>query len=37
MTLEYIDTIWIISIITVASIILLPIFGWVLAHRDQVS
>jgi len=37
MTLEYIDMVLIISIITIASIILLPIFSWVLAHRNQGS
>lgn len=34
MSIEYVETLWIITIITVASMILLPIFSWVIAHRD---
>jgi hypothetical protein len=33
MTLEYTNAIWVISIITVASIILLPAIAWVIAHK----
>lgn len=34
MTIEYIDTLWIVCIITVSSMILLPILGWLIAHGD---
>lgn len=32
---EYMDVISVIVIITVASAILLPIFGWVIAHPQK--
>lgn len=34
MSIEYVETLWIITIITVSSMILLPIFSWVITHRD---
>ncbi len=33
MSIEYVETLWIITIITVASMILLPILSWVIGHR----
>ena len=32
MNAEYTNTIWIISIITIASVLLLPILTWVIAY-----
>lgn len=33
MTLEYINTIWIMSIIMIASIVLLPAIAWIIEHK----
>lgn len=35
MPLEYIDMIWAISIITIASIVLLPLLAWILTWNDS--
>ncbi|AUC60063.1 hypothetical protein AA637_02340 [Cyanobacterium sp. HL-69] len=35
MTPEYMDTIYIMVIITLASVVLLPIFSWVISHRSH--
>jgi hypothetical protein len=35
MTVEYMDALWVILIITVATIILSPLLSWILAHKPN--
>ena len=37
MTLGYMDTLSVISIVTIATIILLPLLCWVIAHKPNVA
>lgn len=32
MNIEYLNTIWIISIITMASVLLLPLLAWIIGY-----
>jgi hypothetical protein len=32
MNAEYLNTIWIISMITIASVVLLPLFAWIIGY-----